>query len=84
MSTRCRTLARPTARAKRHGEDLYVFAVPMRVGSVEGTFSLAGITGRFEAEVIGEQRVVEVVDGRFSDVFEIYQIHHYRIAGAFH
>lgn len=72
------------ALAKRHGEDLYVFAVPMRLGEAEGNFAIEGLAGRWVAEVIGEGRVVEIVDGRFSDSFDIFQVHRYRVVGAFH
>ena len=72
------------ALAKRHGGDLYVFAVPMRLGETQGSFEVADLAGRFEAEAIGEGRVIEVVNGRFSDAFDIYQVHRYRVRGAFH
>jgi hypothetical protein len=72
------------ALAKRHGGDLYVFAVPMRLGETQGSFEVADLAGRFEAEAIGEGRVIEVINGRFSDAFDIYQVHRYRVRGAFH
>jgi len=72
------------ALAKRHGGDLYVFAVPMRLGETQVSFEVADLAGRFEAEAIGEGRVIEVVNGRFSDAFDIYQVHRYRVRGAFH
>ena len=70
------------ALAKSYAGDLYVFAVPMRWGATQATFQLEGLGGRFSAEVIGEDRVVEVVEGRFTDAFDIYQVHRYRILGA--
>ncbi|MEE3258169.1 MAG: hypothetical protein VX293_03075 [Candidatus Latescibacterota bacterium] len=60
------------ALARRYGADLYLFAVPMRLGATEGAFEIAGLVGHLEAEVLGEDRVVEVVDGRLVDAFEIY------------
>ena len=72
------------ALARRYGADLYLFAVPMRLGATEGAFEIAGLVGHLEAEVLGEDRVVEVVDGRLVDAFEIYQVHRYQIADAFH
>ena len=56
----------------------------MRLGATEGAFEIEGLAGSLEAEVLGEDRVVEVVDGRFVDAFGIYQVHRYRIADAFH
>ena len=69
------------ALVKRHGRDTYLFAVPMRLGEVRGSFAVNGIEGRVEAEVIGEGRVIEVVDGRFEDDFDVYEVHRYRIPG---
>ena len=56
----------------------------MRLGEAEGNFALEGLAGRWVAEVIGEGSVVEIVDGRFSDSFDIFQVHRYRVVGAFH
>jgi len=65
--------------AKRYDRDLYVFAVPMRKGATNGSFIINGLTGYYRAEVIGENRFVEVVDGKFKDTFDTYQVHRYRI-----
>jgi hypothetical protein len=35
-----------------------------------------------DVEVLGEQRVISAVDGRFSDHFEPYAVHLYRFRGA--
>lgn len=56
----------------------------MRLGEAEGNFAIEGLAGRWVAEVIGEGRVVDIVDGRFSDSFDIFQVHRYRVVGAFH
>jgi hypothetical protein len=58
--------------------------VAMRTGETEGVFTIPELQGRFEAEVLDEGRVVEVFDGRFADEFGVYQVHRYRIRGAFH
>lgn len=64
---------------KRFQGSLYVFAVPMRLGPVNGTFEISGLTGKGKAEVIGENRNIEVVNGHFEDAFEPYAVHPYKI-----
>jgi hypothetical protein len=51
----------------------------MRPGQATGTFALPGGA---EAEVLGENRRIPVVDGPFSDAFSDYGVHLYRVAGA--
>src|SRR5262249_6262991 len=48
---------------KRHGGATYVVAVGMREGKATVTFTLAGVKGRTEAEVIDEGRTLTVSDG---------------------
>lgn len=64
---------------KRFQGSLYVFAVPMRLGTVNGTFEISGLTGKRKAEVLGEKRNIEIVNGRFEDIFEPYAVHLYKI-----
>jgi len=67
--------------AKRVDGAEYVFAVAMRDGETEATFTTPEpITGR--AIVLGEDREVPVVGGRFTDRFAGYEVHLYRIEGA--
>jgi hypothetical protein len=67
--------------AKASGGDLYVFAVNTRGRGAVTAFTIQGLPARAMAEVIGEERRVEVRDGGFEDVFQPYAVHLYRIAG---
>jgi hypothetical protein len=68
--------------AREYGGDLYLFAAAMRPGTAQGAFQLSGLKGAKSAEVLGENRNIEVKDGRFADDFADYAVHLYRIAGA--
>ena len=64
---------------KRQGGALYVFAVAMRPGATQATFTLRG-GGNGTATVLGESRTVPVVGGSFADGFAAdYAVHLYRI-----
>jgi hypothetical protein len=67
--------------AKRRDGATYVFAVGMRDGTTAATFTVAGMTGRAKAEVLGENRTVEVRDGVFQDAFGAWAVHLYVIRG---
>jgi hypothetical protein len=67
--------------AKRRDGSTYVFAVGMRDGATTATFTVAGLTGRAKAEVLGEERTVDVRDGVFRDEFGAWDVHLYRIRG---
>jgi hypothetical protein len=57
---------------------LFVFAVAMREGKTEATFTLtAGRDAR--VEVLGEHRTLEAEDGVFTDTFADWDVHLYRI-----
>jgi hypothetical protein len=64
---------------KRSGEDRYVFAVGMRDGRATCDFQLPDLAEPARAEVLGEDRRLDVQDGRFSDKFEPWDVHLYRI-----
>jgi hypothetical protein len=64
---------------KKQDGSIYVFAVGMREGAARGTFEVKGLTGKAKAEVLGEDRTVDVSDGRFADDFKPYDVHLYRI-----
>jgi hypothetical protein len=55
------------AMVKRWDGATYVFAVGMRDGATTATFTVSGLTGRAKAEVLGENRTVEVRDGVFTE-----------------
>jgi len=64
---------------KRHGGATYVFSVGMRNGPAKGAFHVNGLPEASTAEVIGEDRSIEVKNGSFEDNFEAYDVHLYRI-----
>lgn len=66
---------------KRYKGATYLFAVGMRGGRTEATFAINGLKGVKRAEVLGEQRNLDVKDGGFRDVFEPWDVHLYRIQG---
>ncbi len=66
------------AMAREHGGKTYVFAVGMRNTGARGTFSLTGMKAA-TVEVIGENRRLELKEGRFEDDFQPYDVHLYRI-----
>jgi len=64
---------------KKYKDAVYVFAAGMRQGSSEAIFTLGGIEGQKQVEVIGEKRTLESVNGVFRDKFEPWDVHIYRI-----
>lgn len=63
---------------RRHAGSVYLLTVSMRNIETKGTIVLKGIkSGRIE--VIGENRVLELDEGRFADTFAGYEVHLYRI-----
>jgi len=64
---------------KRHGGATYVFAVGMRNAEVKAAFKIAGLTGKAKAEVLGENRSIEVDEGAFNDTFKPFEVHLYKI-----
>ncbi len=67
------------AMVKQHGGATYVFAVAMRNQATRGFFRLQNRHGRAVAEVIGEDRTVDVKGGAFSDDFGPHDVHLYKI-----
>jgi hypothetical protein len=64
---------------KRQGGALYVFAVAMRPGATQATFTLRGLTTG-TATVLGESRTLPVTGGSFVDDFAPdYAVHLYRV-----
>lgn len=65
---------------KRDGGSTYLFAVGMRDAETTGTFEFRGGLQRdSEVTVIGENRTLKAIDGRFVDVFDPYDVHLYRV-----
>jgi len=63
---------------KRDGV-LHLFAVGMRDGRTQGRFALQGLSGRKTVEVLGENRTLESNDGVFTDDFQPWDVHLYRM-----
>jgi hypothetical protein len=70
------------AMAKRIGEALYVFAVEMRDAKTTASFTLRGLTGEPNVEVLDENRALNVKNGVFRDEFQSWDAHIYRIVPA--
>jgi hypothetical protein len=65
---------------KRYEGATYLFAVAMREGRTRAHFTVSGLSGNQEAEVLGESRRLAVKDGAFEDGFRPWNVHLYRIA----
>jgi hypothetical protein len=65
--------------ARRQGRTFFVFAVGMRNGATHGAFAVRGLPKHARAEALGENRVFQVINGRFTDSFQPYEVHLYRI-----
>lgn len=66
---------------KQSGPAVYVFAVSMRDKPATGEFAVKQAPPGASIEVIGEARTLEVKDGKFSDAFNGYDVHLYRVGG---
>lgn len=64
---------------KQKGQTLFLFAVGMRNGATQGAFTVQDLPGTRTAEVLGESRTITIQNGRFTDTFESYAVHLYRI-----
>jgi hypothetical protein len=67
------------AMVKRHGGETYLFAVCMRGSATKATFKLSEPSGKARIEVLGESRSIERSGGQFSDSFEPWGVHLYRL-----
>jgi hypothetical protein len=63
---------------KRKNGFMYIFAVSMRNAESQAVFKIKGITNA-EAEVLKENRKIEIKNGEFSDTFKPWDVHIYRI-----
>lgn len=66
------------AMVKKYGNAFYLFVVGMSNAPTTATFQLKGISGK-KAEVLGENRTIDIVKGRFQDAFRPYDVHLYKI-----
>jgi len=67
------------AMVKRKGDVTYVFAVGMRSGETKAQFLIPGLPQNSKAEVLDEDRSLDVKSGAFEDQFEHWGVHLYRI-----
>jgi hypothetical protein len=58
---------------------LYVFSAIARGGTTTASYAINGLTGNAVANVVGENRMVNVVAGKFSDAFAANAVHIYEI-----
>jgi hypothetical protein len=68
--------------AKRLDGAVYLFAAGMREGSARATFTLKDVGGDQTVEVLGEERTVVFANGSFSDRFDAWDVHLYRLTAA--
>jgi hypothetical protein len=67
------------AMMKRCDGFTYVFAVALRGAATKAAFTAGGLPLNAQAEVLGEDRTLKVLSGKFEDAFEPYGVHLYRI-----
>jgi hypothetical protein len=67
------------AMCKRHDGKLYVFTVNMRNHATTGAVEIPKPTAGSKANVLGEDRSIEIRDGRFEAEYEPYGVHLFRI-----
>ena len=65
--------------AKQYDGATYVFSVAMYRRDTTASFTVKGLGPVAVAEVIGEERTIEVENGQFTDVFGGYDVHLYRV-----
>lgn len=71
----------PIAAVLKHQDNtMFVFAVRMENSPAKAHFELQGLHSSATAEVLGENRRIAVENGRFTDDFEPYGVHLYRIS----
>jgi len=72
-------LAAIACMAKRYQGDTYLFTLRMEDTPATGTFRVRGLPEKAMAYVLGENRTIPVRNGSFTDEFQGYQVHLYRI-----
>lgn len=65
--------------AKRHEQAMYIFAVAMRAGATNATFTVEDLAGDRTVKVLGENRTIISRGGVFEDHFDEWDVHLYRI-----
>jgi hypothetical protein len=72
-------LAPIAAMTKRSHGATYIFAVRLEDTASKATFDVKGLQGKLSAEVLGENRKIDVIDGKFADDFAGLAVHLYKI-----
>jgi len=67
------------AMVKRTEDAVYLFAVAMRGEATTASIQLAGLDGAWRAQVLGEDRTIDITNGAFEDDFGPWGVHLYRI-----
>lgn len=71
----------PVATMVKHlGDKTYLFAVAMRGSATSVRFALRDAAGDSRVEVLGEDRALTATNGVFTDAFNPWDVHLYRIA----
>jgi hypothetical protein len=65
---------------KRRANTTHVFAVGMRNKPTRGSFEIKGLPVHAVARVFGEDRRIDVEDGKFEDDFQGFGVHLYEIS----
>jgi hypothetical protein len=70
----------PLAALEKHSEGTaYLFTAAMRDSGTTGTFKVPPSALYSSAEVLGESRTLQILDGTFSDEFKGYAVHLYHL-----
>jgi hypothetical protein len=64
---------------KRNEGNAYLFAVSMREGATTAVISIKGVEGAGAVEVLGENRSLTARNGAFTDHFDSWDAHLYRL-----
>jgi hypothetical protein len=81
VSVRSKNPAVPVATmVKQLGGATYLFAVAMRNGATDATFTFTKALGGNAAEVLGENRTLAVTNNAFSDHFAPWDVHLYKLS----
>ena len=64
---------------KRYRGATFLFSASMRETPTTGAFTVAELPPAARADVLGEDRRIEVIEGKFEDAFDGYAVHLYRI-----
>jgi hypothetical protein len=64
---------------KKQGGATYIFAVAMKPGETDVTFTLEGLPAGAQVRVLGERRNIEPTGGKLQDHFSDWDVHLYRI-----